>query len=73
MKTQSTVSRIMKYHRERWGMSQRQLAKRIGVHHSIVNRMENGTIKVTDRVIQGLTFVFRKSFRDLKLNTIKEG
>ena len=34
--------------REKKGISQRKLAKKIGIHHSSLNEIENGKIKKVD-------------------------
>lgn len=66
METPSSLGEYIKTHREAAGISQRQLAQRIGIHHSYLARLESGANdSPAAEVLQRIADVLEISSTDL--------
>ena len=62
----STLGEYLRAARERAGMSQRQLANRVGIHNSYLARLENGeTVNPAADLLQRIADVLEISSADL--------
>ncbi len=66
MDAPSTLGEYLRAERERVGMSQRQLANRVGIHNSYLARLENGeTANPAADLLQRIADVLEVSSTDL--------
>ncbi len=66
MEAPSTLGEYLRAERERVGMSQRQLANRVGIHNSYMARLENGeTANPAADLLQRIADVLEVSSTDL--------
>ena len=59
--------------RERLGLSQREMAKRLGVSNSTINRLEKGIFQPNYRISEAVDALYRELFETKIIPTLEPG